>query len=155
MNMRHSITLLLALCMGTAAAWADGYRSLIVTFQDGTTSQLNLTDGMQTKFTTTQVRFVDGSTMVTFDKTTVASWHFDESVGIHSVQGEAAAPMLAGRTVRLSAVPAGTTVRVLTADGRTLVSETVTGNYEISLHGQPAGTYIIGIGQQAFKISIR
>ena len=152
--MRHTLTLLLAFCLGTAAAWADGYRSLIVTFQDGTTSQLNLTDGMQTKFTTTQVRFVDGTTMVTFDKTTVASWRFDESVGIHSVQGEAA-PAISGRTIRLSAVPAGTTVRVVTADGRTIVSETVAGNYEISLQGQPAGTYIIGIGQQAFKISVK
>ena len=153
--MRHTLTLLLAFCLGTAAAWADGYRSLIVTFQDGTTSQINLTDGMQTKFTTTQVRFVDGATMVTFDKTTVASWRFDESVGIHSIQGEAAAPAISGRTVRLSAVPAGTTVRVVTADGRTIVSETVAGNYEISLQGQPAGTYIIGIGQQAFKISVK
>lgn len=152
--MRHTLTLLLAFCLGTAAAWADGYRSLIVTFQDGTTSQLNLTDGMQTKFTTTQVRFVDGATMVTFDKTTVASWRFDESVGIHSVQGEAA-PAISGRTIRLSAVPAGTAVRVVTADGRTIVSETVAGNYEISLQGQPAGTYIIGIGQQAFKISVK
>lgn len=153
--MRHTFTFLLALCLGTAAAWADGYRSLIVTFQDGTTSQINLTDGMQTKFTTTQVRFVDGATRVTFDKTTIASWRFDESVGIQSVQGESAAPTLAGRTVRLSAVPAGTTVRVVTADGRTIVSETVAGNYEISLQGQPAGTYIIGIGQQAFKIHIK
>ena len=153
--MRHTFTFLLALCLGTAAAWADGYRSLIVTFQDGTTSQINLTDGMQTKFTTTQVRFVDGATRVTFDKTTIASWRFDESVGIHSVQGSAAAPTLAGRTIRLSAVPAGTAVRVVTADGRTIVSETVAGNYEISLQGQPAGTYIIGIGQQAFKIHIK
>lgn len=153
--MRHTLTLLLAFCLGTAAALADGYRSLIVTFQDGTTSQINLTDGMQTKFTTTQVRFVDGATRVTFDKTTIASWRFDESVGIHSVQGSVAVPTLAGRTVRLSAVPAGTAVRVLTADGRTIVSETVTGNYEINLQGQPAGTYIIGIGQQAFKIHIK
>ena len=153
--MRHPFTFLLALCLGTAAAWADGYRSLIVTFQDGTTSQINLTDGMQTKFTTTQVRFVDGATRVTFDKTTIASWCFDESVGIQSAQADAAAPSLSGRTVRLSAVPAGTTVRVVSADGRTIVSETVAGNYEISLQGQPAGTYIIGIGQQAFKIHIK
>ncbi len=155
MNIRKSFITGLTALLCTVSAWADGYRSVIVKLQDGSTTQINLRDDLKTSFNETDVVFSDHGSRWTFAKADVVDFTFSEALGIRSTQAAGTCPELSGRVATFGNLPAGSHVSLFSADGRTLRSAEAAGSYRLSLEGLPAGSYVVSVNGVSYKIQLK
>ncbi|MCM1109932.1 MAG: T9SS type A sorting domain-containing protein [Clostridium sp.] len=78
----------------------------------------------------------------------------DPVTGINPAESDNAGISLEGNTISLANLPAGLTVSLYDAAGRTVLSETASGSRTISLDGLSRGVYILSINGMNIKISV-
>lgn len=152
------MTVLLFALAAVCGAWADGYRSVFVTLADGSVTQINLQEDLQTDFSPTEISFTGNGVEVVFERAKVASFTFSPTVGVRSLEtaGDAAPVMVSGRRgLSLSNLPAGSKVAVIAADGRKVTERTVSGDCRIELADLPVGAYIVSINGMSYKFVVK
>lgn len=142
---------------GTLSAHADGFRSVLVTLQDGSETQINLNDKMTTQFDDTFVIFSDGNALVKVLRTQFYRMTFSTELGIDhlTADGKADGFSFNGRALSFKGLKAGTNVEVFATDGRLISSTAAEGTYTLRLDGVPAGVYAVKVNGVSYLISLK
>ena len=128
---------------GTLSAHADGFRSVLVTLQDGSETQINLNDKRTTQFDDTFVIFSDGNALVKVLRTQFYRMTFSTELGIATLtaDGKADGFSLNGRALSVTGKDVKS-IRVYDAAGRTIQK---TRRSTLNLSGAAAGTVLVEV----------
>lgn len=139
------------------SSYAKGYRSVVVSMTDCTTTRVELAADMAMRFTQESLEFVSsGQTTVTLDKQKVASLSFSEISGISNVVSDAGRFGFSGDLLRITGLADGSAVALFDATGRCVSREVANnGNYELHLSSLPAGVYIVNVNGVSYKIKVK
>ena len=137
-----------------------GGQRLVLLKKDGTKSYYDLHEEPVTTFENGQLVLTTSKTTAYFKLSEIVRYTFE---GAYDEIGKA--KVRAGETVyrqgkdamSFEGLPKGTVVELYTADGRQLSSQKTSGDTstEVSLVGQPAGTYYVKIGDSQYKFEKR
>lgn len=152
-----AIVLTVVLSSLSVSSYAKGYKSVVVSMTDGTTTTVALEADMTMRLTETSVEFVSsGQTTVTLDKLTVASLSFSEMSGIADAVSDAGGFSFSGDVLRITGLANGSAVAVFDVAGRCVSREVAAdGNYELRLGSLPAGVYIVNVNGVSYKIEVK
>lgn len=131
---------------------AIGYKSVVVTLHDGSSTKIDLTDGMKTTFDETNVVFADDVFHLEFEKSQVAKFEFSETSGINEI-GASGAEFEHG-ILTLSGMPSNSKIAIYTIAGTCVEAIEFAGNCNIDLNNLQAGVYIVNINNVSYKIAI-
>ena len=153
----RAIALAVILSSLPVLSFAKGYRSVVVSMTDGTTTTVALEAEMTMRLTDTSVEFVStDNTTVTLEKQTVASMSFSELSGIADVANNAGKFSFSGNVISIAGLAKGSVVTVHDVAGRCVNREaTDGGNYELRLGSFSAGVYIVSVNGVSYKIEVK
>lgn len=145
-----------------AGASVGGYKSIVLHHQDGTKLAITIEDGMTTKVG-------DGNLTLQCDKGTITKpltdlkfWNYSllpgedfETAGIQLTESDTVGLIVENDRVVFQNLPAGSSVGLVSVDGRVLFSESACGYYEISLSELTHGVYILTYNGKSLKIAVK
>ncbi len=138
-------------------AEARDYNTLVVNLTDGSHVDVLITGDLQVSFNLYELVAVSDKVDVKIprDKISHFTHVYDEeaSVGDLDVVGEA--PVQNGNVLSFKHLPEGSSVRVFNVAGVLMMDEKASGEYDLSLDGFAAGTYIVNVNTMSYKIHIR
>lgn len=145
-------TLLLS-CVATVS-YAQGYKSIVVEMADGTTTGINLEEGMTTEFTEDKVVFASEQSTVQLEKKDVVSMSFSKSAGITKVSRETSQFVVGDNSISFKGLPSKSKISLFDLSGACIDRITASGDYCLSLSNLATGIYIISINDISYKIQV-
>lgn len=142
------------LLIAATQANAIGYKSVVVTLHDGSSSKIDLTDGMKTTFDGTNVVFADDVFLVEFEKSQVSKFEFSETTGINNVETSDANVNFKDGILTLTGMPDKSKVAIYTVAGIGIETIEFSRNCDIDLNNLQSGVYIVNINNVSYKIAI-
>lgn len=140
--------------MAAGTAMAEGYCSARVELKQGDAVEIQLSNGLKTKFSEQYMTFVDGTRiMLKVLRTNVSRITFSEkdAAGI----GEVSAPAFEGNGLSFHGLPAGTPITVVNAAGRQVLCQKAEGDFTLDLNQFAPGTYLVSARGVTYKVMIR
>ncbi len=150
-----------AFALSAAAAYAGSESGVTVLLRDGGKVSFAFTEKPVMGLTSDGLKIsAEGKDAVSYLFADVQRFYFEDDIdsGISSVSGGESTHAVfsyADGRLHVSGLPAGTAVRVYTADGKTVLNgvSDADGKASISLSAQPSGVYVVGVnGGAGFKL---
>lgn len=151
--MNKNCFLLLLFALVTIGSYADEYTNLIVSMNDGSTTNFRLTEQPKITFSGELMSVVSATSFIEFKRKDVKNYRFAVlPTSIDNVDSESQIEII-GNTIVISNVPEDTDINVYTTNGTLVFSTTpVNGVCNIFLDNYPHGIYIISYNNTIFKI---
>ena len=155
--MKKIIFLLMALVLLPTVARADDTtQQLVVWLKNGQKIRHDLADKPETRFNAGYLMLATSKVSVSYPLTDVLRYTFEGNIPVVSV------PSVKPGEIRVSqndnamlfdGLPDGTSVEVFTLDGKKLSAQTARKGQKtlVSLQRQPAGTYLVKVGDATYK----
>ncbi len=144
-----------ALLLATALnVGATGYKSILVTHTDGSTSQIILSGDLKTSFDETNVIFKDNDFLLEIEKINVVKFEFSTNSGVDNIEVNADNISLDSGILKLNGLPENSKVTVYTTSGVCLSNAICSGNFEVNLNEFAAGIYLVKINNVSYKIAL-
>jgi hypothetical protein len=159
-NSRTSILkIAIALCMLLAPVVlqaADGVSYLYITMTDNSETVFALADNPVVTVSGTTFLATCGSQSVSADLTSVKNYHFSNTTGISSIQSSKETVLLQVGQAVISGVKAGTEVRIVSVDGKVVMSRkaAANGSLTIDLSTLGRGVYVLSTPTTKLKMMI-
>ena len=153
--MKHLYTALALTASVAFGAHAEGYRSVAIHLNDGSKTEIRLSDDLKATFTSDQLVVHSTDKTVSVAKNRIQSFTFseEEPLGVADPEAASAAPRITGSTMTFDGLAEGTSIAVYAVSGALLHSAVASGSYSIDLSGLPAGVCIVKVNEVSYKIS--
>lgn len=136
---------------------ADGFRSIRVDLNDGSTLLIGLSENLTTKFTRKEIRFTDSPNVnIIVDKTKVKQFNFVETAGINDAEAnDTTAPTVENGTLVFTGLPAGAKIAIYDLGGQLLRTVETDGETTLRLADFNPGVYIATVNGTSYKIILK
>lgn len=143
----------------TAGMSAATFRGIQVSKTDGSTVTVPITSDLATTVNSEgEMVFAKGAEqLLAVPMTQMSGWRFLENSGVTAIAATLsdAGITLRGNLVVIEGLAAPTTITVVDAAGRAVMSAGAESRCELSLDALPPGVYVIAYGNQTFKLAVR
>lgn len=135
---------------------ASSFKSLVVNLHDGSQVQIGLSADLSTTFDGSNMVFSSPDSSVEVPVTDIASWfyHPDECTGIEGITKDEFGIQLDGRTIRMTNLPAKSSITVHDIKGKLLQSTSSDDSCVINMNNFRPGIYILSVNNQSFKLHL-
>lgn len=135
---------------------AEVYKSLTFGLSDGSTVIIPLSSSVESEIKDDQLVFSDGSKVYSVDAAKISNVELKNDVpSAISEIDDIKAPVISGRTVCFSNLPAGSVIMVCDVDGRIVKKLEAYGDAVLSLEDFRAGIYLVNVNKTTIKISLK
>ena len=135
---------------------ADGVSYLYITMTDNSETVFALADNPVVTVSGTTFLATCGSQSVSADLTSVKNYHFSNTTDISSIQSSKETVLLQAGQAVISGVKAGTEVRIISVDGKVVMSRkaAANGSLTIDLSTLGRGVYVLSTPTTKLKMMI-
>lgn len=157
--------LLLMLVMASAFvgyAGTTGYRSIVFHRTDGSTIAITMEDNMTVNLTNGNVELTCKKGIFSAAIEDVKYWTYSKSegendkwAGIENIIGETVSVIVTDDYINLQNLPENSTIGLVAIDGRVIVSDKASREYEISLSELTHGVYVLTYNGKSIKIAVK
>lgn len=148
--------LLVAAAITLLGLHAEVYKSLTFDMSDGSTVIIPLSSSIESEINDNQIVFSDGTNVYSVDAAKINNVELRKDIpsAIREID-DIKVPVITGRTVCFSNLPADSVIMVCAVDGRIVKKLEVCGDAVLSLEDLPAGIYLVNVNKTTIKISLK
>lgn len=132
------------LVCGILMVRAEGYKVLRVHLNDGSKTEVILSNTLTVKFDNTHLIATDGDNSVSVERSSIVRLEHDTESGVEQINA-----------LDFSGIAEGSEISVYNASGICVYQTIASGNFHLSLDDLAPGTYIVKVNRKSYKVAIK
>lgn len=140
----------------------SGYRSMVFNHTNGSVIAITMEDNMSVNLTNGNVELSCAKGTITFSIDGLKYWSYSENEGdntqwsnIDEITGDAVNISITDSYIFLQNLPENSSVGLVAMDGRVIVADKASGEYQLNISELAQGVYILTYNETSIKFAVK